>query len=113
MSIASPSQAEPGPHIGLGIWSFTLGAIGTLSFLLLAGYAGVMHNTGSATPAVDMMIGEGMLLVWIINLIGIGLGIAGAVDGASRKTFPVLGLVLNFGILAFSAAVIAIGLRMG
>jgi hypothetical protein len=47
------------------------------------------------------------------SLIGIGLDIAGALDRSSKKTFPVLGLVLNFGILAISAAVIAIGLRMG
>ena len=58
------------------------------------------------------MIGEGMVLVWIIVLIGIGLGIAGVVHRSSRKAFPILGLVLNFGILTLSVALMAIGLRM-
>ena len=112
MSIALHSQTDLRPRIGLGISSFALGAIGTLSFMLLAGYASVIHNTGSTTPAVNTMIGEGMVLVWIINLIGIGLGIAGVVQRASRKTLPILGLVLNFGILTLGAAIVTVGLRM-
>jgi hypothetical protein len=113
MSTTLQCRAQQQPRIGLGISSFTLGAIGTLSFVLLAVYVGVVHNTGGATPAVKTMIGDGMVLVWITNLIGVGLGIAGAVNSASRKTFPILGLVLNSSILATSAAIIAIGLRTG
>ena len=112
MSIALHSQTDPRPYIGLGISSFTFGAIGTLSFMLLAGYAGVSHNLGSTTPQINTMIGFGMVLVWIVNVIGVGLGIAGAVNNPSRKTFSILGLVLNFGILTLSAAIIVVGLRM-
>ena len=111
MSLTSHSQVDLRPHIGLGISSFAVGAIGTLSFVLLAVYAGVLH-TGRATSEVNAMVGIGMVLVWIMNLIGIGLGIAAAMD-SSKKTFAVLGLVLNFGTLALSAAIVAIGLRMG
>jgi hypothetical protein len=112
VSITSHSQADLRPHIGLGISSFAVGAIGTLSFVLLVVYAVVLHNTGRATAEVNAMIGGGMVLVWTMNLIGIGLGIAAAMD-SSKKTFAVLGLVLSFGTLALSAAIVAIGLRMG
>jgi|SRR5665213_1596968 len=111
MSMTSYGRTDMRLHIGLGVSSFALGAVGTVSFMLLAGYAAVIHNGGSATPTLDTMIGGGLMLVWISNLIGIGLGIAGAVDRPSKKTLPVLGLVLNFGILALSAAIVAIGLR--
>ncbi len=108
MSIAFHSQTELQPHSGLGISSFALGAFSTLSFMLLTGYASAFNETGSA----NAMIGEGMVLVWIINLIGIGLGIAGIARRSSRKTLPILGLVLNLGIVALSVSLMAIGLRM-
>ena len=72
----------------------------------------MIHNTSSATPAVNMVIGFGVMLVWLISLIGVGLGIAGAMDSLSRKTFPVLGLVFNVGLLTVSSSIVAIGLRM-
>jgi len=107
ISIALRSQADMRPRSGLGISSLALGAISTLSFILLTGYASVFNKTGNA----NAMIGEGMVLVWIINLIGTGLGIAGVAHRSSRRTFPILGLVLNFGILTLSVALIAIGLH--
>jgi hypothetical protein len=107
MSIALESQAGLRPHNGLGISSFALGAISTLSFMLLAGYASAFNKTGSA----NAMIGEGLVLVWTMILIGIGLGIAGGVHRSSSKTFPILGLVLNLGILTLSVGLMALGLR--
>jgi hypothetical protein len=107
MSIALHSQTGLRPRSGLGISSFALGTISTLSFMLLSGYVTVFRETASA----NAMIGVVMSLVWLINMIGIGLGIASVVRG-SRNTLTILGLVLNFGILTLSVALIAIGLRM-
>jgi hypothetical protein len=111
MSIALDSQAALRPGVGLGISSFVLGAITTLSFIFLVVCAGVAHNNGTATPAFNTMIGASLMLVWIVNLIGVGLGIAGVVQRSSNKTFPILGLVLNFGILVLGAALVAAGLH--
>ena len=106
MSIALHSQTGLRPRSGLGISSFAL-TISTLSFMLLSGYVTVFRETASA----NAMIGVVMSLGWLINMIGIGLGIASVVRG-SRNTLTILGLVLNFGILTLSVALIAIGLRM-
>jgi hypothetical protein len=108
VSIVLHNQTDLRPRSGLGISSFGLGAIGTLSFVLLTGYASVFNKTGSANAT----IGEGLVLVWTINLIGIGLGIAGVVHRSSRNTFPILGLVLNLGILTLGMTLMEIGLRM-
>jgi hypothetical protein len=112
MSIVLHNPSDLRRHIGLGISSFAVGVISVLSFVVLLGYAGMIHNTASATPAVNMTIGFGVMIVWLISLIGTGLGIAGALDSLSRKTFPVLGLVFNVGLLMVSTSIVAIGLRM-
>ena len=108
MTIALDSEAGLRRHSGLGIASFAVGTFSTLSFILLAGYASAFNKTGSA----NAMIGEGLVLVWTMILIGIGLGIAGAVHRSSSKTFAILGLVLNLGMLTLSVGLLAIGLRM-
>jgi hypothetical protein len=112
MSIALDGRTQLRPHTGLGISSFALGTISMVSFVILVGYAGFLQNVGSATQATNAMIGVGLLLVWIVNLTGIGLGIAAVIQHSLKKVFPVLGLVFNVGTVALSATVIAIGLSM-
>jgi len=53
-----------------------------------------------------------MFAACFVDLIGIGLGVFGAVDRASKKTYPALGLVLNIGILVLFAALVVIGLSI-
>jgi hypothetical protein len=107
MSMTLQGQTGLRPSAGLGVSSFAVGAIGTLSFVLLLGWA-TIDKSESTKP----MLGAGLVMVWIINLIGIGLGIAGVVKGSSNKTLSILGLVLNGGIVVISAALIAIALRL-
>ena len=47
MSIALDSQTDLRPRSGLGISSFALGVISTLSFILLTGYASAFNKTGA------------------------------------------------------------------
>jgi hypothetical protein len=107
MSMTLQGQTGLRPRAGLGTSSFAVGAIGTLSFVLLLGWA-----TIDKSESTKMMLGTGMVMVWIINLIGIGLGIAGVVNRSSNKTLAILGLVLNGGIMTLSMALIAIGIWM-
>jgi hypothetical protein len=112
MSSALDGRTQLRPNTGLGISSFTLGTISMVSFVILMGYAGFLQNAGLATAATNALVGVGLLLVWIVNLTGIGLGIAGVMQHSLKKVFPILGLVFNVGTLALSATVIAIGLSM-
>jgi hypothetical protein len=108
MSIALQSESDLRPRGGLGISSFALGTISTLSFMLVCGYVTVFKEAASA----NAMVGEILVLIWIVNLIGIGLGIAGVMHRLSSNIFPILGLTLNFGIFTISMALIEIGSRM-
>jgi hypothetical protein len=112
MSIALDGRTQLRPHTGLGISSFTLGVISLIAFVALTGYAGLLQTTGHATEATNTLVGVGVLLIWIANLVGIGLGIAGAVQHCLRKVFPTLGLVFNVGNLLLSAAIVAVGISM-
>jgi hypothetical protein len=99
-------------HSRKGIASFVIGVTSVISFLALIGAATVMTKTGKITPELNMIIGLGMLSACFVDVIGIALGFFGAVDRASKKTYPVLGLALNVGILLLFGALVVIGLSM-
>jgi cation transport ATPase len=99
-------------HGGLGISSFVIAIIALIFIILLFGVAGAVRASGRSTPAVDTVVGLAMLLAWVADLIGIGLGIAGALDKRSKKTFPILGLVIGLGTIILTGALVLIGLSM-
>jgi hypothetical protein len=112
MSIAMENGAAIRSHKGIGIASFAIGVISVIVFLALIAVAAVMAKTGKMTPELNVIIGLGMITACFVDLIGIGLGCFGAVDRASKKTYPALGLILNIGILVLFAALIVIGLSI-
>jgi hypothetical protein len=112
MSIAMENEATIRAHKGIGIASFAIGVISVIIFLALIGAAAVMTKTGKMTPELNVIIGLGMISACFVDLIGIGLGFFGAVDRASKKTYPALGLALNIGILVLFAVLVMIGLSM-
>lgn len=112
MTIAIENQASIRAHSGMGIASFVIGVTSVIFFVTLIGTAGMMANTGNLTPELNMIIGLGVLSAGFVDLIGIGLGFFGSVDRASKKLYPVLGLVLNIGILLLFVALLIIGLWM-
>jgi hypothetical protein len=112
MSITMENQAIVRTHKGKGIASFVTGVTSVTLFLALIGTAGVMAKTGKMTPELSMIVGLGMFAACFVDLIGIGLGIFGALDRSSKKTYPALGLALNIGILALFAVLLVIGLAM-
>ena len=99
-------------HRGLGIASFIIAMVVLLLILLVFGVAGALRVSGVKSPAIDVVIGLAAIALWLANLVGIGLGIAGLIDKTSKKTFPILGLVIGAGTLAISVGVVLIGIRM-
>ena len=99
-------------HKGLGIASFIIALICLALILALFGIAGAMTNAGKATPEFNTIIGFGLFFAWFVDVVGIALGIAGALDRSSKKVFPVLGLIFGIGILVLSVALVVIGLSM-
>src|SRR5437763_16002423 len=99
MSMTMENQASVRGHNGTGITSVIIGVTSVILMLALIGAAGVMSKAGKLTPELTMILGLGMLSACFIDLIGIALGFFGAVDRSAKKVYPVLGLVLNIGIL--------------
>ncbi len=112
MTVAVENHASIRAHTGLGIASFITGMFCLVLTVGLFGYAGVMTNAGKATPELNMILGFGIFFAWFVGVIGIGLGIAAALDRSSKKVFPVLGLVFSIGILLLSVTLVVIGLAM-
>jgi hypothetical protein len=112
MTMTMENQAAIRTHKGSGIASFIIGVTSVTIFLGLIGTAGVMTKAGTMTPELTIVIGLGVLSACFVDLIGIALGCFGAADRASKKVYPVLGLVLNIGILVLFGALFVIGLSM-
>jgi hypothetical protein len=112
MTMTMENLATTRTHSRKGIASFVIGVTSVISFLALIGTATVMTQTGKIAPPVQMIIGLGMFSTCFVDVIGIALGFLGAVDRASKKTYSVLGIVLNFGILVIFGALVIIGLSM-
>jgi hypothetical protein len=100
---------DPRKHKGLGIASFVITVVSFVLVLLAVVIAGVVTMAHKATPEINTIIGLFLFIVWLLDLIGIGLGIAGALDRTSKKVFPILGIVIGAAVLLGSAAIVAIG----
>jgi hypothetical protein len=99
-------------HGGLGIASFVITLISLIAIVMLFLIIGVMVNQGRVPekdPLIQIM-SLGVILAAFVDLIGVGLGIAGAMDRTSKKVFPVLGLILGIAILVIAGALMVIGL---
>ena len=112
MTMTMENQATIRTHNGKGIASFIIGVTSVVFILALIGTAGVMTKAGTMTPQLAMLLGLGMISACFVDLIGIGLGIAGAVERSSKKVYPVLGLALNVGILVLFGVLLVVGLGM-
>jgi hypothetical protein len=113
MTMTMDNQAIIRRHKGSGIASFILGMTGVALVAGVFAVAVMMAAKGrTITPELTMTIGLGMVLAFLIDSVGIVFGFVGAFDRASKKVYPVLGLVLNFLIVALFTASLIIGLMM-
>jgi|SRR5580698_6127761 hypothetical protein len=100
-------------HKGLGIASFVIAIVVLVLVFLLFLIAGVMKTSGAATPTANAVIGSLIFLLWLIDVVGVAIGIAGVLDRTAKKTFPVLGIVIGGAVLLLSIVLIVIGLKFG
>jgi len=99
-------------HGGLGVASFVISIVVLPLLFVLIGVAAAIKQSGGESQVNNMLIGFDMISLWVVNLAGIGLGIAGAVDKSSKKVFPVLGLVFGIATILLSVGMVAYGLRI-
>ena len=98
-------------HKGLGIASFVISIAVLVFVFFLFIIAGAMKNAGTATPAADMVFGGAIFFFWLLDAVGVAIGIAGALDRTAKKTFPVLGIVIGGAVLVLSIVLVLIGLK--
>jgi len=100
-------------HGGLGIASFVISVVVLILVFVLFAIAGIMKPSNPQTmSAINTIIGLVFILLLFMGLIGIGLGVAGAVQKKSKKVFPVLGIVIGTGTLVLSLILVVIGIQM-
>jgi hypothetical protein len=98
-------------HNGLGIASFSVALVVLLSFFVIIAIAGFLHASGSATPAINSVIGIEIFYFAAVDVVAFGLGIAALFDRTAKKVFPILGLTVGVGGLLIVGALIVIGLK--
>ena len=108
---------RPLKHSRFGIASFILALVaGVFEFILIA-IAGVLSaQAGSELDENSpeaMLIGLGVLGGFAVNLISLGLAIAGLCERRRNKVFAILGLVINILLVVGVCGLAAIGTMAG
>lgn len=102
---------EPQKHSGVGIASFIIGMVvgGVQLVLVVVAAAMVMGGASEDSPQM-MVVGCSFLVGMAANLVGIVLGIVGAVQKNRKKVFSILGLTINALVLLGLLGLMVIGL---
>jgi mannose/fructose/N-acetylgalactosamine-specific phosphotransferase system component IIC len=112
-----PSSYEKGGHSGFGIASFVIACLAGMFELAVIVYAGLLQTTTPGgmdenSPQV-IVIGLAAIGGMALDLLAIGLGVAGLFQRGRSKTFAVLGVVLGTVILLGMIGLIVLGIAMG
>jgi hypothetical protein len=83
-------------HSGMGIASFLLAIVAGLAITVLVMIAGVLSvkppKGPDETSAEAVPLGTGIILAGLVDMVALGLGVAGVCQGERLKVFSVLGL---------------------
>jgi len=89
------------PHSGMGIAAFITAVCGAVLMLGLVVIAGIIETTTPGgmeeTSMSAILVGLGLMLTALMQLVAFGLGVAGALQADRRRVFAVLGLVFSIG----------------
>ena len=107
--------AEPTPemrHSGVGVASFVMALLATVSFVFIFFYAGYKETTqrGGMTEGEAIFVGLVAILCCVVILVGLILGIVGLFQDDRRRTFAGIGVGINVVVGALIAAVFWFGL---
>ncbi len=100
-------------YSGMGIASFIISLVGSVGMFVLFASAGAMETSrpggmdeNSAQAVVLGLLTIGMLFV---NMVGLGLGIAGLFQKERKKLFAILGTIFSGITIILTAVLLIIG----
>lgn len=103
-------------HSGMGVAAFVMSIIaGVLMFLLIAATA--VMTAGSpggldSNSAAAILVGLVMIFLLGIDVVAIGLGLAGLMQRDRKRVFPILGLVIATATILGTIVLVIIGNSM-
>ncbi|MCK4908402.1 MAG: hypothetical protein KAS70_00755 [Planctomycetes bacterium] len=104
-------MTPPLKHNGKGITSTVIGSISIVLFLLILNIFYLLYSSGQLQKSTLLNI---LTLLVIFDLLlvtyGFVLGIKGLFDPLRKKTFSIIGTVLNSILLAVFLTIVSIGL---
>ena len=104
-------------HSGFGIASFIMSilvGIGAFSVILVAGFVEASNPEGiNEESPIAIIVGLCVFGVIGLNILGIGLGVAGLCQSNRSRVFAILGLVFNGLVIMGIIGIMALGVAMG
>lgn len=101
------------PHSGMGIAAFITAVCGAVLMLGLVVIAGIIETTTPGgmeeTSMSAILVGLGLMLTALMQLVAFGLGVAGALQADRRRVVAVLGLVFSIGSMLGVVLLMVIG----
>lgn len=98
-------------HSGIGIASFIISVLSLTALIAVFVIIAIAVTSGGFKKgSIEMGAGLALVLTWLLTLIGLGLGIAGALVKNTKKVFSVLGIVFSASTIIISVAVVVLGL---
>ncbi|MFG0263445.1 MAG: hypothetical protein ACF788_13720 [Novipirellula sp. JB048] len=105
------------PHSGFGVASFLISilvGLGAIVVILLAGFVEASTPEGiNEESALAVIMGLSIFAMVGMNILGIGLGVAGVCQADRARLFAILGLVFNGVVILGVIALMAIGVAIG
>lgn len=104
---------EEKKHSGIGIASFVLSLIAGVGIFVLFIVAGFIEATtpgGMHEESVEaIMIGLGIIFLFLLELVAIGLGIGAMFSSTRKKLFGILGLSFSAGVALLALGIMVLG----
>jgi hypothetical protein len=111
----APSLEEK-KHSGIGIASFIISLGAGLGIFLVFAIAGIMETTTpggmNEKSASAIIVGFCIIGLLFVNLVALGLGLAGLMKKGKKKLFAILGTIFSSMITLGTIILIVIGIMM-
>ncbi len=100
-------------HSGMGIASFIISIVGSVSMFVLFVLAGVMATSrpGGMDESSAQAVVLGLLIIGMlfVNLVALGLGMAGLFQKERKKVFVILGTIFSGITVVLTVVLLIIG----
>jgi hypothetical protein len=104
---------EEKKHSGIGIASFVISLIAGVGIFALFIAAGVIEASSPGgmheESAEAIIIGLGIIFLFLMELVAIGLGIGALFSSTRKKLFGILGLSFSAGVTLLAVGIMVLG----